>query len=1178
MTRLTILAAMLSLLWVMPAAASESTYSTLSSTDFFSKYCTVQQPDDALPLQSMSVSLTKAAQTDNYSGGYYNLPRLRSGYYYKIYDGEHKDKFEIPNTVYPVLKLAEDIEVNDTAKLGIFAVGNDTTPVQSWTLLGPAGGLDAATDDTDCSAGFKDTLYPKLSDTQQLNYYDTETNSYNHALHKYGFVTKDHMVLAGLPSSIVLNDEIKLENGRLQPVMSGVMFDENSYKGSLPVYVESYPYRFNDLDYKNSESWDFNKILSHDVSNSDSGFAIYYSDYENIAEGSYVSGVFKESGASSDVYFIAVTNEALYAYTTAGASSISKDSQQSVTGDPEEVTVTYNKQFDLRFVSDDIRLPFMNPYAELPGNVKPSDYKLTPTTQWSDSIQVSSKLPGGAYHPSVSLLKYDNSEETFSVTFESNEGSSVRSETYKVHSLPAAAELPVPNRQYYTFGGWYTDSALSNPYSPDTFSAEPGGSYTFYAKWDYSGGTYHVVFYDRKRNTSTAADFSGDTQPTFPTIDPYQGYSFKCWEVLATPDSSSGTQYDPMTFKPVPGNTYHFNAVFATSGIIKSVTNTKDTYYIGDNVDKGHLSVVVQTDDAGTTRTISPSEFTVSPSTLSVNGSNTVTITYTATGAQATIMLTAVQDTVTSVSAEYTGSSLSVGASINKSDIKVTRRYRSGKTDTTTDFTMTPSTVQSVGSNSIRISSSGYSTSVTVTGLRVPASTGNGSGNTTISNKTVKSLSAVYTGNQLYVGDTIRSSDISVTATYEDGSTGALSSSMFSYTPSYIRNAGTNTITVVYNGVTTSFTVDALESSTVTSSSSSSASADSESSSRPSSTSSSSSSSASSSSGSESGGTLSSQSSGDKTTSKGYLGGSNVLTSGINMNTSMSDSRFVNEVDIMAAIESASDEAEYISIDLINMAEGNTITADMFKALADRELTMQVNMLDPDTNNRIAVWTVNGSKLDSESEFQDFEPNIVMEEIDKSSETMVFVQVYDATVYNDIESLDVNLSDFYSVGDMLTVYKTNSFGASSSLLFDTAFSAGTVGLPLASAPFYMITNATVQYPDGSDMRTLDVMAEMETTTEETETEDTDMEDTTIVTIESEQTSRRNSALPIIIAVVVVVLAAVGTAIGIIVRKKMSEKYDDTFDVEDEGTDQDSEEELPTREHYDYQDEDDDDIY
>lgn len=1158
--------AILSVLTALPAYAAESakpdstTYDELSSTTFFGRYCTVEQPDDALPLKTSSVTLTLAAQTDNYSGGYYNLPRLRAGYYYRIYDGEHKDSFTIPNTVYPVLKVVKDVEVNDSAKLGIFRIGDDTSPVHFWTIIGPAGGLTAAIDDKDCSADFDTSLYPKLGNEETRRYYTTETTVYNHALHKYGFVTRNHMIFSGAPENIWLNDKLVLTAGSLQSAAPGGMFDENSYKGTLPLYVNNYPYYVGDIDYVNQSSWDFNKILSHDLTDTSNGFLLYYSGYENIAEGNFTSGIFKESGASIGTHFIAVTDEALYAYTTSGAAPVEKGDLPLASASDNKITVTFDKQFDLRFQTDgNQRLPFLNPYAVLPNDVKPNDYTLTPSARWDGSIFVTSQLPGGAYEPGAGELSYDSSGETFTVEFKSNGGSAVTSVTYRVNSKPTAAELPIPSRQYYTFSGWFVDEALTKPYVPDALQIEAGGRVTMYAKWDYNGGTYHVVFYDRKRDTSSSADFNGDVQPTFPTINPYKGYSFKNWELLGSANSTSGNPYDPMTFKPVPGNTYYFNAVFATSGIIKSVTNTKDTYYLGDSVDKGHLSVVIQTDDKGATRTLSSSEFSVSPATLSQNGSNSITVTYTETGATAVISLSAVQDTVQSISASYEGSSLTVGSAINTGSIKVTRRYKSGKTDSTSDFTISPSTVQSVGTNSIRVTSGGLTTTITVTGTRVAPSAGSTQG----TKKNIQGLTAAYIGSQLYVGDTIKSSDISVTATYSDGSTAALSSSMFNYTPSYVRRAGTNTITVVYSGITTSFTVDALENSTVKADSVTSPGNSNETAGNKGSSSTV-----------GNGGTVSGISDdgvlASKTTSRGYLGGSNILSNGINMNaSSASGVEFVNDIDILSEIRSVSTKAASIDINLINLAKGNTITSEMLSALAAKEVPMNIFMSDGDSGTQIARWMIDGARLDKKASYTDFDPNLTISQIAKNSETMLALHIYeDDAVYEFVDSLTLILSDMYSPGSMVTLYKTDASGGNSVFLLDKTWgNDSTIDIPLANAPYFMLTDASILYPDGTNLLNMEPVVEEELETEVSETSTEQSIEQQPVVVKPEVSKKKSYVLPVVLVLLVFIIGAVAVVATVMLRKKEITEVNDEDDYDEvEPTDAE-----PPIMHYDYDD-------
>lgn len=68
--------------------------------------------------------------------------------------------------------------------------------------------------------------------------------------------------------------------------------------------------------------------------------------------------------------------------------------------------------------------------------------------------------------------------ESYTVTFESNGGSAVESQTV---SEGDPASRPVdPTKSGYVFGGWYIDAALSTPY---TFGTVVSTNTTLYAKW-----------------------------------------------------------------------------------------------------------------------------------------------------------------------------------------------------------------------------------------------------------------------------------------------------------------------------------------------------------------------------------------------------------------------------------------------------------------------------------------------------------------------------------------------------------------------------------------------------------------------------------------------------------------------------------------------------------------------
>lgn len=66
----------------------------------------------------------------------------------------------------------------------------------------------------------------------------------------------------------------------------------------------------------------------------------------------------------------------------------------------------------------------------------------------------------------------------YTVTFDSKGGSAVAAQTVEEGAL--AAQPANPTREGYTFGGWYTDEALSHAYD---FKTAVSGNITLYAKW-----------------------------------------------------------------------------------------------------------------------------------------------------------------------------------------------------------------------------------------------------------------------------------------------------------------------------------------------------------------------------------------------------------------------------------------------------------------------------------------------------------------------------------------------------------------------------------------------------------------------------------------------------------------------------------------------------------------------
>lgn len=84
-----------------------------------------------------------------------------------------------------------------------------------------------------------------------------------------------------------------------------------------------------------------------------------------------------------------------------------------------------------------------------------------------------------AYLADVKAYIAKVNQTAYTVTFESNGGSAVTA--VKVNGGDKLAKPTDPTKAGYTFGGWYTDKALSNAYD---FAKAVTGNLTLYAKWN----------------------------------------------------------------------------------------------------------------------------------------------------------------------------------------------------------------------------------------------------------------------------------------------------------------------------------------------------------------------------------------------------------------------------------------------------------------------------------------------------------------------------------------------------------------------------------------------------------------------------------------------------------------------------------------------------------------------
>ena len=130
---------------------------------------------------------------------------------------------------------------------------------------------------------------------------------------------------------------------------------------------------------------------------------------------------------------------------------------------------------------------------------------------------------------------------------------------------------------------------------------------------------------------------------------------------------------------------------------------------------------------------------------------------------------------------EDNGEALMVGETIPKRNIEVIGIYDDGSEAVIRSFTMSTSTVQKVGENTISISYNGLRTTITVFG------------------KKVESIEAEYMGEDVTTGNSVKKKDIYVSAYFTDGSWED-NITNFTMTSDVVRREGENVLRVSYGG------------------------------------------------------------------------------------------------------------------------------------------------------------------------------------------------------------------------------------------------------------------------------------------------------------------------------------------------------------------------------------------
>ena len=131
--------------------------------------------------------------------------------------------------------------------------------------------------------------------------------------------------------------------------------------------------------------------------------------------------------------------------------------------------------------------------------------------------------------------KFISEDEKFTVSFNSNGGSSVASQT--VNAGEKVTKPTDPTKTNFKFAGWYCDSALSEAYD---FSTPVLSNITLYAKWTAESGTFTVTFNSNGGSAVPAQTVKAGEKAVKPSNPTKSGCTFSGWYS----DSALTTQYN----------------------------------------------------------------------------------------------------------------------------------------------------------------------------------------------------------------------------------------------------------------------------------------------------------------------------------------------------------------------------------------------------------------------------------------------------------------------------------------------------------------------------------------------------------------------------------------------------------------------------------------------------------
>ena len=238
-----------------------------------------------------------------------------------------------------------------------------------------------------------------------------------------------------------------------------------------------------------------------------------------------------------------------------------------------------------------------------------------------------------------------------------------------------------------------------------------------------------------------------------------------------------------------------------------TVKYADESVLVNSNFDKSKVTVIWA--DSVISKTLTYDALDVKPTSTRINsiGDNNFTVGY--KGKTATLVVHGYK--VDKITASYTGDRVKVGSSLNKDNLKVRIYYTDNKQGLPNPdllpkdaYTVTPATALSSGTTKFTITysdaSADYTADVSVESYGQ-------------SDLTIQSLEAKYKDASILVGNDFNTSDVTITAKYNDGSTEKIGWSKLDTKPDSIQvsKAGWNSYEIGYGGATATLQVHGYE-------------------------------------------------------------------------------------------------------------------------------------------------------------------------------------------------------------------------------------------------------------------------------------------------------------------------------------------------------------------------------